>query len=63
MAARVHECRCGARYRITSHDIIMRDKDSIECEVCGATIERWNGGVVYAAQRLPDEEKGSRSSD
>jgi ribosomal protein S27E len=30
----------------------MRDKDSIECEVCGDVLIKWNGGVFYTNEGL-----------
>ena len=28
----------------------MRDKDSIDCDVCGATLIEWDGGVIYSSE-------------
>ena len=42
--------QCGSVYEITYTKIIMRDKDSIACEVCGAELVRWNGAVIYFAE-------------
>ena len=43
---------CGATYRITKHTTIMRDRDSIECSVCGTELKSWNGAVFYSAERI-----------
>ncbi len=44
----MHECKtCGAKYELKRIKIIMRDKDSINCNHCGSEIIRWNGGVMY----------------
>ena len=42
--------RCGSVYELSSWHSPMRDKDSIECEVCGATLKRWNGSRVWTAK-------------
>ena len=44
------ECpKCKSVYELTKHKSPSRDKDSIECEVCGTTIKSWDGGVFYTA--------------
>ena len=40
---------CGSVYAIQSQSLPMRDKDSIDCEVCGATLRSWNGAAQYDA--------------
>ena len=53
--------QCGSTYRITSTKIIMRDKDSITCDVCGAVLMSWNGARIYHAQLLQRAEWPARS--
>ena len=46
----MYERQCGnckSRYRVTKMKVPFRDQDSIDCEVCGTNLQRWNGGVVY----------------
>jgi len=49
---------CGRTWRISKHKLIMRDKDSLECD-CGEIIIKWNGAVMYTAilVKSPDEKK------
>lgn len=41
-------CKCGAVYLETSHKLMMRDKDSAECSLCGETLKQWNGAEMYS---------------
>ena len=41
-------CKCGAVYLETSHKLMMRDKDSAECGLCGETLKQWNGAEMYS---------------
>lgn len=41
---------CGAVYEVTSHKLPVRDKDSIDCDICGAELIAWNGGVTFSAR-------------
>lgn len=41
---------CGSEYEIQRHKTMMRDKDSLNCEVCGQEIESWNGGVMFTSK-------------
>ena len=41
-------CKCGAVYLETRHRLMMRDKDSAECGLCGATLNQWNGAEMYS---------------
>jgi hypothetical protein len=51
-------CECGAKYELEKHKLISRDKDSLECSFCGATLIEWNGGVMYS-KRLIEAPGGS----
>ena len=42
--------QCGSTYSTRRIKIIMRDKDSIACEVCGETLISWNGGEMWEAK-------------
>lgn len=41
--------QCGSTYSMRRIKIIMRDKDSIRCEVCGETLISWNGAEMFEA--------------
>lgn len=43
---------CGSLYKVRKHKSPIRDKDSIQCEVCNSTLLRWNGGVYYTDCKL-----------
>jgi predicted Zn finger-like uncharacterized protein len=48
--AELVECpKCKSVYELTKHKTPSRDKDSIECKICGTTIKSWNGGAFYTA--------------
>lgn len=40
---------CQSLYQMRRYKIAMRDKDSIKCEVCGATLHSWNGAEMFDA--------------
>ena len=42
--------RCGSIYAIKKFKLGSRDKDSINCQVCGEQLMEWNGGVMYQAE-------------
>ncbi|MFL6844359.1 MAG: hypothetical protein ACJ8ER_05715 [Allosphingosinicella sp.] len=54
-------CGCGAKYELEKHKLITRDKDSLECSFCGATLIEWNGAVMYS-KRLIEAPEGSPSA-
>lgn len=43
---------CGAKYILAEHSIMMRDKDTIECNYCGNTLISWNGGCYYTDEEI-----------
>jgi hypothetical protein len=43
---------CGSIYRLSYTRCIMRDRDSIDCEVCGVELHRWNEAKLWQAQLL-----------
>jgi predicted Zn finger-like uncharacterized protein len=56
------ECpKCGSIYELTKHHSPSRDKDTIECEVCGETIKSWNGGEFYTWELKKKGEKKSQT--
>lgn len=44
--------KCGSVYELTAHKQIMRDRDSLACDVCGAELYRWNGAVFYTSKLI-----------
>lgn len=47
---------CGSTYEVTETKLTHRDKDSINCQVCGKMLKEWNGAVSYTAKLI---EKGN----
>jgi ribosomal protein S27E len=43
---------CGSEYSVMTFKSIARDRDSLDCEVCGGVLIAWNGGTMYYNQRL-----------
>ena len=41
-------CKCGAVYHEESQRLTMRDKDRADCDLCGATLNQWDGAVMYS---------------
>jgi predicted Zn finger-like uncharacterized protein len=45
--------QCGAEYELTKHNIPFRDKDSVDCEVCGKKdIFSWNEAKIWTAKLI-----------
>jgi predicted Zn finger-like uncharacterized protein len=48
-----HTCpHCGSLYKLTKNHLPGRDKDSIECGICGKTLIEWNGATIFSNERL-----------
>jgi len=45
---------CGAEYELTEHKSMFRDKDSIECDICGAKLFSWNGGCIWSKKLIKE---------
>jgi hypothetical protein len=43
---------CGSEYLVTKIKLLSRDKDKIDCDVCGKELFNWNGAVMYEANLL-----------
>lgn len=54
---------CGSRYRLTSNSIPFRDKDSIDCQVCGHELCSWNQAKIYYAALLERHENHKPSEE
>ena len=39
---------CGALYLENSQKLKMRDKDRADCDLCGETLNQWDGSVMYS---------------
>lgn len=48
--------KCGSDYEFTKLHTPMRDKDKIDCDVCGEELIRWNGGLYYTYKMLRRKE-------
>lgn len=44
--------KCGSVYEVTSHKLIMRDRDSINCDICGEELHSWNGAITFTAKLI-----------
>ncbi len=42
--------KCGSKYWVTSQHVLMRDNDSISCEVCGEPLIAWNEARIFDAK-------------
>ena len=40
--------KCNSVYEVTKHKLIVRDKDSLECDICGTTYMSWNGVEMWS---------------
>lgn len=49
---------CGARHEVWEASLIMRDRDSFNCNRLETEMLRWNGAFTYNFIPLPDEESG-----
>ena len=52
--------KCSSKYELTEHKLPIRDKDSLECDICGYKLHSWNGGCLWTSKLL---EKGKNASD
>ena len=43
---------CGASYKVTELQSIVRDKDSIECIFCNKTLLKWNGSSFWIIKEV-----------
>lgn len=58
-----YECPiCGSKYELIKIQIIMRDKDSLDCQICGHEIISWNSGVMYNAKLIERNEKHKKKT-
>lgn len=50
--------QCGSKYELTEYSIIFRDKNSLDCDICGQELFHWNGGCIWTSKLL---EKGNKA--
>ncbi|MHC1689967.1 MAG: hypothetical protein AB9833_03955 [Bacteroidales bacterium] len=43
---------CGAEYSLSYTRIPVRDKDSIDCEVCQMKLYSWNEAKIWSAELI-----------
>ena len=48
---------CGAAYEINEYYSSSREKNKINCEVCGNKLIGWSGGVMYEAYLISRPKK------
>lgn len=51
---------CGSLYKLECSSLNWRDKDSIDCEICGSTLHKWNEAKTWDAKLI---KRGGRSGD
>lgn len=42
--------KCGSQYELTFTRTTMRDKDNIECKICGESLYEWNEAKIWSAK-------------
>lgn len=47
---------CGSEYELTKYKIIIRDRDTIDCKVCGTELKRWNGAEMWTSELVTKKE-------
>jgi predicted Zn finger-like uncharacterized protein len=45
---------CGTVYEVIHDDMIARDKDAANCQVCGKAMDRGSSNPRYELIRMPD---------
>lgn len=55
-------CSCGRVWDVWYENIPFRDKDSLNC-ICGAELERWNGGCVYYGKLISEPDDDDQNDD
>lgn len=48
--------KCGSVYKLTYVRTIMRDKDSIDCMVCGEPLHSWSEAKIWEAELIRKKE-------
>lgn len=44
--------KCGAKYEIYKFKLIIRDKDSLDCDICGEQLMKWNGAEMFTSKLI-----------
>lgn len=47
---------CGSVYELSFTRTIMRDQDSLDCDVCGELLHRWSEAKIWEAKLLEKHE-------
>jgi len=48
--------KCGSVYELSFTRTVMRDQDSIDCEVCGERLHRWSEAKIWEAKLIERKE-------
>ena len=60
--ATIKECpNCGSVYELSYTKVPMKDKDSIDCEVCGRELLSWNSCKIWT-DRLIERKENHKSA-
>lgn len=52
MSERITCSKCGSIYELSYTRITMRDRDSIDCKVCGKELYSWSEAKIWEARLL-----------
>lgn len=52
--------KCGSKFELYKAKLIVRDKDSEPCDVCGNTLIDWSGAVIYRTKLIEKHENHKR---
>ena len=54
---RIQICtKCGSVYELSFTRTIMRDQDSIDCDVCAEQLHRWSEAKIWEARLIQRNE-------
>lgn len=52
---------CDAKYILSYSRLNWRDKDTIECEICGKTLHSWNEAKMWEAKLISKPTEGKNN--
>lgn len=54
--------KCNSEYEVHKYKLIMRDRDSLECDICGTTYMSWNGAEMWSGKLIKRGSDGKSDS-
>jgi hypothetical protein len=58
----IHNCKCGLKWQIETHDSEGSYRGRLECGICKRLIASWEGPFYYTVKRAAGEEEPSKAS-